>query len=351
MRHFEFINEDATIPQLKAEIVKQVQQIEDFNILDKLHQILSQDDVKGHIKTALEFTTDNANVPNVESVIDSMAQSIANIPGSMAEKIVFVEALEAGKAINTEALQLPTSPFTDIFPLQFAQKFFIANGEFGRGINLKGPGEFALAIMDPDISLAPKGDIMIDGKHVEVKAALRADQGGRLGEVGPVSIAVIREKLNKVGEQYAKTPEQKELFRSSLGDLNSIQLGKGVRRLHEIFPDDSKAIAACVGETIALSFPGTKIGKAVGKAAAGDPSGSEAELEFMRQNFEWYKKRDGFDSILAIHFPGKRVYNFNNGDEFAAMRMAGYLGSPSVSFIPTKQHEVFAQISFLKKKH
>lgn len=349
MRHYEFIREELSVPELKHEIVNQVQGLDDFDILDKLHQILSQSDTKATVETALANTTDNANIPNVDSVINSMVNSIANIPGSTAEKIVFVEALEAGKAVNVEALQMPSTTFSDIFPMDFAKKFFIANGAFGRGVNMKGPGEFALAIMSPDIALAAQGDITINGKHVEVKAAFSGSAGGRLGEVGPVSREVLSEKLNKVAAQYIKTPEQEELFRP-LGDVNSIALGKASKYLHTVFPDDPEAIAAIIGEVINLNFPGTTIGDEVGKAAAGDPSGASTELEFMRQNFEWYKKRDGFDSIMAIWFGGEKVFNFETGEDFAAMRMAGYIGSPSVSFIPTKQNEVYAQIKFTMKK-
>jgi len=349
MRHYEFISEELSVPELKHEIVSQVQDLEDFGTLDKLHQILSSSDTRANIESALGNTTDNANIPNVDGVIDTMVKSIANMPGSTAEKIVFVEALEAGKAVNIEALMMPSTTFDQVFPLDFAKDFFVANGAFGRGINMKGPGEFALAIMSPEVKLAEKGDITIGSQDVEVKAAFNGSAGGRLGEVGPVSREVLSEQLNKTAAKYIETPEQEELFRP-LGDVNSIALGKAAKYLHTVFPDNPEAIAACIGDVINLNFPGTTIGDEVGKAAAGDPTGMSTETEFMKQNFEWYKARDGFDSIMAIWFGGEKVYNFETGEEFAAMRLAGYLGSPSVSFIPTKQNEVYAQIKFTMKK-
>ena len=351
MRHFEFINEAENISALKQDIIGQVEKLDDFDLLDRIYQVLSQKNVRGKIENALAVTTQDANLGDTDKIINAMMTSISNIEGSSAEKIVFVEALEAGKAVNTDALQQAVTTFDEVFPLNFAEKFFVTNANFGRGVKMKGPGEFALAIMAPNISLAAKGDIMIDGKHVEVKAAAQGKSGGRLGEVGPASKEAIVDKLNEIANKHMTEEHQLEFFQEHFLSVMSKSLAVSVMALHKLFPDNSKAIEECIGKTIDLSFPGSKLGKEVGKAAAHDHTGRQAELEYMKQNFEWYKQRDGFDSIMAIWFPGKKVYNFNDGEEFASMRSAGYLGSPSISFIPSKAMEVYSQVNFTKKPH
>jgi len=349
MRYFEFLKEDLTVPELKTQIVSQVQDLEDFDLLDRIYQVLSHKNVKQKIENALAITTKDSNIGKIDTVINDMLSSIATIPGSTSEKLQFVESLENGTAVNTQALQMASTTFASVFSSAFAEKFFAANANFGRGVKMKGPGEFALAIMAPDILLAEKGDIMIGSQHVEVKAAERSESGGRLGEVGPVQKDAIVAHLGKIAKKYTTTPEQDNFFFKAFESVKSKSLNVSIQALHMLFPDNPSAVQACVAGVIALSFP-TSMATAIGKAAARDPSGALAEIEYMKQNFEWYKDRDGFDSIMAIWFSGKRVYNFNSGNEFAALRSAGYLGSPSVSFIPSKPNEIYAQVNFTKKK-
>lgn len=351
MRHYEFMKEDLSVPKLKKEITKKIASIDDFDLLDRIYQVLSQTDVKGKIEKALEFTTQKSNIGNVDNVINEMISSIANVEGTTKEKMLFVEALEVGKVVNTKSLQMATADFSDIFPMPFAERFFLANANFGRGSQMKGPGEFALAIMSPEITLAAKGDIMINKKLIEVKSALSSGSGGRLGETGSVNTTkeAIVAKLKEVASKYMKTPDQKQFFHDAFESVISKSLSVSISALHHLFQGNTKAVQEAVSAVLALSFTGP-LPKAVAAAAARDKTGALAEQEYMKQNFEWYKKRDKFNSVMAIWFPGKKVYNFNSGEEFAAMRAAGYLGSPGISFIPSKSNEFFAQINFTKKK-
>jgi hypothetical protein len=349
MRHYEFMKEDLSVPELKKEITQKISNIDDFNLLDRIYQVLSHKDVKGKIEQALSFTTQDSNLGDTDTIINDMMTSIASIPGTSAEKLAFVDTLEAGKAVDTDALQMASATFDQIFPMNFAQDFFIANANFGRGIRMKGPGEFALAIMAPDISLAEKGDLEIKGKHVEVKAAGKTGAAGRLGEVGPAPKEKIVSTLRETADKHMKTPEQIQFFEEAFEAVISKSLTISIQSLHKLFEGNPKAVADCVASTLSLTFP-EPMSKAIGKAAARDPSGALAEMEYMKQNFEWYKKRDGFDSLLAVWFTGKKVYNFASGEEFAALRASGFLGAASVSFIPSKPNEVYAQVNFTKKK-
>lgn len=345
----EITNKDLSIQELKTEIAQRIDQIEDFVLLDRIYQVLSHTDVKEQIEQALAYTTQDSNLGDTDYIIEDMMTSIATIPGSSAEKLSFVETLEQGQAVDVDALQMEAATFEQIFPTKFAEDFFISNANFGRGVKMKGPGEFALAIMSPPITLAEKGDLKINGKHVEVKAAGKSGAAGRLGEVGPASKEQIVETLRQTADKYMSTDEEIQYFEEAFEAVISKSLTMSIQALHELFGDNTTAIADCVTETIALTFP-RSIAEAIGKAAAYDPSGALAELEYMKQNFEWYKQRDGFDSLLAIWFTGKKVFNFSTGEDFAALRSTGYLGAGSVSFIPSKPNEVYAQVNFTKKK-
>lgn len=350
MRYYEFIIEDLSVPDLKKEIIGQVQGMEDFKLLDRIYQVLSQTNIKQKIENALIVTTTGSGIGKIDTVINDMLMSISTLPGTSSEKLQFVESLEKGTAINIDALQLATADFSDVFDLSFAQDFFIANANFGRGRQMKGPGEFALAIMSPAISLAKKGDITINGKHIEVKAALNSTAGGRMGETGTITTSKesIISTMRKIADKYMKTPEEISFFEKAFESVISKSLTVTIVALHTLFSDDPKIITEIISAVLSLSFDGP-LPKAVATAAAHDQTGRLAEQEYMRQNFEWYKKRDGFDSVMAIWFPGRKIYNFASGDEFAAMRSSGYLGSPAVSFIPSKPNEFFAQVHFTKK--
>ena len=117
MRQHEFIKEDLSVPQLKKEITKKISQIEDFDLLDRIYQVLSHKDTKGKIERALAHTTQDSNLGDTDSIISDMMGSIATIEGSTQEKLAFVEALEKGKAVDVDALQMAAADFNQIFPM------------------------------------------------------------------------------------------------------------------------------------------------------------------------------------------------------------------------------------------
>jgi len=348
MRFSEFgrINEDdLSIPQMKKEIVSQVRGTKDFNVLDRVYQVLSQDGNKEKIQQAFGKNIKNGNLGGEDAIINDMMHQISTLAGTAKQKEEFVISLEKGKAVNVKALLDKTSTFEKIFISKFAEDFFMSIANYGRGNKMKGPGEFALAIMSPKIALADKGDLVISGRHIEVKSALNKS-GGRLGEVGANKEMIIP-VLTKVASKYAKTPETKRALKEFLSYLESHSIGitTGISRLHEVFDGDKKAIKAIVSAVLELTFT-KQIGDKIGAAASKDSSGVMAEQAYMKANFEWYKKRDGFDEILAIWFGGRKTFSFSSGDELLSLRSSGSFGSASISFVPSKPNEVYAQINF-----
>lgn len=345
MRFTEFkkLNEESEITSLKKEIVGQVKQTDDFNILDRVHQVLSHSRNQANISKAFGKNIKTGNISNQESVVKDMVSQISNLPGTTKQKDDFIKALEHGKAVDLNALMRKDSNFSNVFPTKMAEDFFMSIANYGRAVSMKGPGEFALAIMSPKIALADKGDLVIAGKHVEVKAAL-SSSGGRFGEVGASKDQIVR-NLERVGPKWAKTPEQRKAWKKFV-ELNSITFGPAVKILHTIF-DDKRAIKEIVSTTVALTLD-KKSADLIGTSAANDPTGLEAEKTYMKANFEWYKKRDGFDAMLAIWFGGKKMYYFSTGEQLMSLRNSGIFGNASVAFIPTKPNELYAKINFTK---
>jgi hypothetical protein len=349
MRAREFLFEsDLTGEELKKEIIQSVRQETDEELLDRVHQALSHNNVKPKIVSAFTASGANSRLGNMDKVIEDMTKYVSNLPGNSRSKLEFLETLEKGNAVDVGALLSPASTFDLIFPMPFAKTFFRGIIKYGAGSKLKGPGEFALAIMSPSIKLAEKGDLEINGKNVEVKTADASLKGGRLGDpsTSPTRQAIVNNivgNLDKLIQDEGQKQEAIDFFKSK----KSIALTQFVAELH-VRIKDSKHIAKIVSDVVSLTF-NTSMGNAVGNAASTDSSGKTAEVEFMAQNFNWYKKNEGWTDLLTINVPGERTFNIASSDILRDYRLKGLLGSPSVSIIPSKPHELYAQIVFTKK--
>lgn len=365
MRATEFIYESVEdVETLKKDIINQVKQEKDNEVLDKAHQVLSHSSIKSKIESAFAKAAGNGNVGNIDSIINDMIDYLRNLQGTTQEKREFVDILEAGKVINTAELFKPASTFDQIFATPLSQRFFTSIAKYGQGKNMKGPGEYALAILSPSISLADKGDLLIDGKHVEVKAAMNKN-GGRLGEVVSVSSSQYAEALKTAvaSEIVTNDPipaDQKAaevvemLYTDNKGKRSaSIGLSPMVIRLHNLANaghlKNAQSVGKVVKAIVELTFGDSSIASAVGRAAMSDSTGKAAQEVYMSQNFEWYKGRDDFDTLLAIAFSSGKTYSISSGEELANLRKQGIVGAPSVSIIPGKPNEVYSQIVFTAK--
>jgi len=339
--------DDASVDDLQSDIIQQVKTTTEFSVLDRISQLLSSGSFKEKIENAFSNTLEGANVGDTTKVTNDMIDTVSHLQGSTQEKMAFLDSIEKGKAVNTSALLNSASTFSDIFPTKFAEEFFITLANYGRGNKLKGPGEFALAIMSPEITLAKKGDIEVNNENVEVKSAVNKS-GGRMGEVGDAARKEeILAKVAKVGNKHIQEDDQEslELLDTLFLDKKSLAIRQAVQNAHTLFPNNNTAIKELIAEVIALTF-GSSVGNAVGDSALKDPSGSVAELTYMKENFNWYKDKDGFDSILAIWFGGRKTYSFGTGNELTNLRSAGLFTGAGISFIPSKENEIFAQLNF-----
>jgi hypothetical protein len=224
-------------------------------------------------------------------------------------------------------------------------------------------------MLSNQIKLAAVGDLEISGiGKVEVKAETTKG-GGRLGDSG-----------SSQGQQMAILEKYAEYIPSFIDYLKqggahgggSIGLGDFVAKLNEELPiTGTQDITDEEGNVIknAISGPDSKklrvqiasdlltptfneYGAAMASKFAQE-SASEIEYEYVKQNFEWYKNRDGFDAFLLINFPRQKTMTIESGDDLAIARKNNQLVSFSIGMIGTKSgasREQFAQMSMSASK-
>ena len=114
--------------------------------------------------------------------LEGLVDAIDKTEGTIEEKIAFAQTLGSKDHIDTNALLQPLTGWSNwLTGTPFSQRLFDTMFNFApfRQDN-KGPGEFALAILSPRITLkGAKGDIDVNGIPIEVKAGMTAS-GGRL---------------------------------------------------------------------------------------------------------------------------------------------------------------------------
>ena len=190
MRYREFLTEKPNRDQLKKmrRIYNKMEQ--NPAVIDELWKTVSmkvQDDegnLNHRILKALqpENTNPETDQTFAKGFIDGLVAAIDKTEGTVEEKIQFANTLGSVDHIDTKALLQPLAGWSDwLVGTPFAQRLFdtMFNLPAFRTDN-KGPGEVALAILSPKITLAKtKGDIVVDGKPIEVKGGKGA-QGGKL---------------------------------------------------------------------------------------------------------------------------------------------------------------------------
>lgn len=190
MRYREFITEKPNRDQLQKmqRIYSKMQQ--NPAVIDELWNTISmkvQDDegkLNDRILTALqpENTKPETDQTFANTFIEAFVAAIDKTEGTVEEKIQFANTLGSVDHIDTDALLQPLSGWSDwLVGTPFAQRLFdtMFNLPAFRTDN-KGPGEVALALLSPKITLSKtKGDIVVDGTPIELKGG-KTSSGGRL---------------------------------------------------------------------------------------------------------------------------------------------------------------------------
>jgi hypothetical protein len=165
---------------LKGKIIDQVQVTDDADLLNRIYSALNSTNLGSRIKKALA-KGDN----EVKNYLDTITNIIINTPGTVEEKIRFatglpdgyvdIEKMTSGQRVHFEDLIVSNRKNA---PREFILRVMNALRTVGSEQS-KGPGEFALAVLSPQIKIFGEGDLKIGNHKIEVKAG-----GGRLGATG-----------------------------------------------------------------------------------------------------------------------------------------------------------------------
>ena len=317
-------------------------------ILDRIYRFLNQDTVGNNINKAFIGPMADEYMPDKskENHRIELTKIISTLDSSYSAMGKFLDKLEKGGVVNIEELSKPVNSFNAGFggdPVAISA--FNNLKTYGVGQNQKGPGEFALAMLSNKSSLAKgEGDTEIDGVgKVEVKAAVgKSGAGGRLGHGGAQQDAQMA-TLQKFGE---KLPNTINRITSSAG--GSIGIKAFVDSLKAELPantTDNKQLRVNIATQLIKPNFGT-YADPIAKLFANEDANAINEM-YVRQNFEWYKNRDGFDAYLLISFTRQKTGMGRTGDDIVTLRKTGQITDFGISMIPTKSgpREQFAQIT------
>jgi len=345
MRAREFlrlIEDDLTT--LKHKVIKSIETTDDATLLDKIYSSLNKTNISQRIGAAL-----NQNDRDIKKYIDEIVEVIVNTPGRYEDKLLFAEGLDkgyvnvkemtSGKRVHFE--DLLTSNKTGV-PISFIVNVFNGLKNVGEKES-KGPGEFALAALSPDVSIFGAGDLKIGNQNIEVKASAgdSASGGGRLGSTGFLQHYRVHEIIDKY------LPGQVDA-NANLGLKAFSQLLKKAN----LDPATTKQFAE---ELFGYIFEGkdwADISPLVNAVVAG----ADLDKPYTVVAYNAYRGRPEntkFDGIMLMSFPLQELKYYDDPEKMyddlyatsvnlisANKEWAGRLNLPSVSLRPEKVEKV-----------
>jgi hypothetical protein len=264
-----------------------VQQTTDTELLNKIYTTLAGTGLQEKLRKALSSDGDAARH------MDRIVQTILETDGTYEEKNNFIKGypdgyididlLLSGKSVSFE--KLINSKIKGA-PVEFARRVF-KNLETIKGQKEKGPGEFALAVLSPKLDIWGAGDVKVNDKVIEVKAA-----GGRLGSTGFLS----HDKVPQIIQGYMEiTPGQSlgltEFQRKSLTDLNEKQ---------------RKALGTELFGYIFKKYPYVDTSELIQKFTKGEPIHNEYILASYRA-YVGPQGKEKFHGLLLMNFEQGRL--------------------------------------------
>lgn len=181
--------EKSGIEQLRKNIVTQVGKTTDEDLLNRIYSSLNSTNLRQRLSKGLARSDDR----DIQAYLDQIVHIIINTPGTYEEKIDFADGLKDGYVDVNRMVSGERVHFEELLttnrkgaPLAFVRRLFHALKDVGAK-EQKGPGEFALAVMSPEIKIFGSGDLKIGNHKIEVKASAGKDAssgGGRLGTTG-----------------------------------------------------------------------------------------------------------------------------------------------------------------------
>ena len=320
------------------------------NILDRIYKLLNSDHIGKTLDKAFSFPLMDEPLSDKQKlkVIQDVTKIIGGLDSDYGTMSGFIARLEKqGTVVNIKELNKPINSFQAVFGDDISISAFRALTSYGVGVNQKGPGEYGLACLSNQISLAVgEGDLEIKGiGKVELKAAT-SSTGGRIG-YGGGSQKAKRAVIDKYAE-YIPT-----IMSSIGGQGGSLGWTKFINGLNVDLPatdvNNQKVRKAIAQELFTMDMEG--YAGPLCDAIATQTDITQLENVYLTQNFLWYKNRDDFDGLLLISIPNMKTAMIKNEKDLIAFRRSGHSMSTSISVIPTQAgagREQWAQLSLNK---
>jgi len=312
---------------VKQEIITQVNQTDDPTVLNRVLKVLRSGNFDERIKEVLDKDADASKFS------DDIADIILRIDAPMEEKEAFLKKYPTGIVNISALLSGKLLSYLDIVDgNEFARKVFttmVSNPALRpQGI---GPGEVALAVLNPQISWSGRksggGDIVIGNESVELKTNL--SEGGRWVNARHANldmqliVKAISEALKKSGvEPTGIMPAR----------LNPTDWVETLRPAI-----DPKLLLNCAKVMANGLFPfvdNSRYQKAVISGSAEDIREAILDVGFAN-----YKKYSGFDGILLMTHNIQSLQYFR---DYASMRG---LISAKTAYMYAPESEAMPQVS------
>lgn len=291
MKIKDIINED--INKLRQDVITQVQTTDDEMLLNRIFTVLNQTGLTDRISSTLTRDTDT------KTYLNMLTQLIIQTEGTYEEKNAFVVGYPKGYINVPAMLSGNMVGFDELItgipgtPIEFVKRVFYA---LAGSQNDKGPGELALAVLSPLIAISGRGDLKIGKMEVEVKAVAPTGKGGgRLGETGGKDVAYEQNPailMKYTGKDYSAV-------NAHVSDIPKI--------LAEI--EDPKQRLQCATDLFTYIFKGKLNIAQMAQSAA---NGQSVIPQFFAANYEIYKQRHGFDSLMILDFRLGRLRNYTD---------------------------------------
>lgn len=356
MRAREFLNEVAQLEPIKDKIIDRVKATNSRDLLEKIYSYLSKSDLDKRLMSALQDPVTKQMIKHDKDLrlhLKDLSRVIAEVPGPYDEKVAFLNGLGKGY-IDTDLLlsgrlvtfrNLLTSKDSEV-PMYMIERIFLALEKFGTGVTAKGPGEYALAVMSPDIEISGKGDIKIGNRIIEVKSS-----GGRLGTTGDLKTQKIPEILIK----YLTPEGLSELKGQDSAGLTLNRFANGIDMILKKYkPSENTQVIKdqLVEELVNYIFSNSEVRsvnrlKAALKAPSGSPRQALVRKLYALASYDFYQgpDRQNFEGILLINFSSRELQYFTNPRE---MYKASTL--PTVSLISGSERNILSPVTLRTTK-
>lgn len=184
----------------------------------------------------------------------------------------------------------------------------------------QGKGEFALGVLSKSINFPPKGDLLIDGRKIEVKttdggAGRFKDQDVGVGEGFEAAARNLNDKLVSLGINVPKSGANLKLVISAYQDTKDDEL------------------LDLIEKTISIIFEGEDIKPIVGAIEKGNFGA--AMQEYAKTSFEYYINKKDDEGVLYIALdkdPVMTVY-FEDADDLDKSQMRLHAGTVYITSI------------------